>query len=95
MVSIPFMSELNNTEDIVVYLIPEDSQLAQLVGWKLTDSGMEDEAPLICCQFELDSGRLLELDQIPVLEVNVTTKDGLRKHSHATTLEIGNSFKLI
>ena len=89
------MSELNNTEDIVVSFTPEESRLAQLVDWKLTDSGMEGEATLIYCQFELDSGRLLELDQLPVLEVNITTKDGLRKHSHATSLEIGNLFKLI
>ena len=100
MASVPFLSELNHKEDLTVSFNPEDSvsgtdlPLARLIDWNVTDSDGYFLNPMLCCQFEMDSEKVLKLDQLPILEVNVTTKDGTRKHLHATALELGKSFEI-
>ena len=95
MASVPFLFDLKNKDDIVVSFTPEDNlisgskPLARLVDWNLTDADSESSISMICCRFELNSDRLFELDQLPILDVNVSIKDGIQKHLHSTILEIG------
>ena len=95
---VPFLSEIRSSEDITVSFVESEqsvneensSSLAALVNWKVTGESEDDSSkPQVFCQFELDSEKVFEMKELPVLEVNVSTKDGTRKHSHATILEMG------
>ena len=93
---VPFLSELSSREDLLVTFTPEEQDdpdslpLAKLVNWTVQEQSDKGSNPVICCNFELDSERVMEMDQLPVLELNVSTKDGLKKHSHSTVLQMGN-----
>ena len=93
---VPFLSELSSREDLLVTFTPEEQDdpnslpFAKLVNWTVQKQSDKGSNPVICCNFELDSERVMEMDQLPVLELNVSTKDGLKKHSHSTVLQMGN-----
>ena len=95
--SVPFLFDLENKDDIIVSFTPEKSvddmelPLAQLIDWNVSDSVDGSSKAFIFCRFELDSEKVLQMENLPVLEVNIMSKDGIRKHSHATALELGKS----
>ena len=91
---VPFLAN-QEEQNIVVSFTPvesankEVSPVARLVDWCVTEPATESSDAVICCKIELESEPLFELGQLPVLEVKVSTKDGLQKHLHSTVLKLG------
>ena len=73
---------------------PEDSSLVQLADWTVSQVDKESETCVLSCSLSVDSDKLYEMKELPVLQVEIKTKDGVHSHKHTVKFEYGmlNSF---
>ena len=93
-IQLPFVvqKEQSNPPSVTlqVHHQPEDTSLVELVDWIVSDVDKESETCVLSCSLSVDSDKLYKMKQLPLIQIEVTTQDGLRSHKHDINLQLGN-----
>ena len=76
---VPFIVDKETFDTNVEVKGCDESQLS-LQEWNCTEVNEDSEISLVKCVFNVDSQSVLELDNLPVVEVTLSDKEGFRKH---------------
>ena len=91
---VPFIVD-KKSSDVSVNVKPisevskDSEKLLELIDWTVSNVDSESNRCLVTCTFKADSDKLFLIDDLPVLEVTVSSKDGIATHENKTHLEIG------
>ena len=90
-VKLPFVANNENTPvvSVEVPLKSGDTSLVELADWTVSHIDNESETCVLSCSLSVDSGKLYKMKEVPVVQVEIKTKDGLHSHKHAVRLDSG------
>ena len=91
--AVPFAAD-NNTFGVVANVTGCDESLLSLGDWNCSEIDEESETSLITCSFIVDTDRVLKLEDLPVVDVTVSDRDGFKKHTLAVKFEAGKTDKI-
>ena len=64
-------------------------QLVSLVQWTVSHVDKESETCVLSCSLSVDSDKLYKMKELPLIQIEVKTEDGLKSHKHDVTLKLG------
>ena len=79
---------------VIVDGVQDDNDMptAKVLDWDVLSFDETSNTSLISCTFETDFDKLYRMQQVPLLEVVVSHKDGFSTHHHAIHPQLGLSF---
>ena len=89
----PFAAD-KETFDLTVNVSGCDESFLSLTDWNCSEVDEESDTSLITCSFHVNSGQILDLEQLPSVNVILSDRDGVRKHSLLANFEIRKSINL-
>ena len=92
--TLPFIVEHDTEENtpnvsVDIHDHAEDTPLVEVVDWTVSNIDKESETCVLSCSLSIDTDKLYRMKELPVVEIEVKTKDGLNTHKHALKLEHG------
>ena len=86
--AVPFAAD-KETFDVVANVTGCDESLLSLADWNCSEVDEESETSLITCSFNVNTDCLLQLEELPIVAIALSDKDGFKKHSLVATFETG------
>ena len=91
-VKLPFIVDNEENSPVVSVEIPykpEVTSLVELTDWTVSNVDKESESCVLSCSLSVDSDKLYEMKELPLIQVEVKTKDRFYSHKHNVKLELG------
>ena len=89
---LPFVVDEDEKSPRVAIELPDkpgDTPLVELVEWTVSQVDKELETCVLSCSLSVDSDKLYKMKELPLIQIEVKTKDGLKSHKHDVMLERG------
>ena len=96
-IRLPFVADKENNPPSVSVNVqerPEDSSLIELDDWTVSSIDMESDTCVLSCSLSVDTDKLYKMKELPVVEIEVKTKDRFKSHKHAVKLHLGTVYNL-
>ena len=86
--AVPFTAD-KETFDVVANVTGCHESLLSLADWNCSEVDEESETSLITCSFNVNTDCLLQLEELPIVALALSDKDGFKKHSLVVKFETG------
>ena len=77
--AVPFVADKQNFKTDVEIIGCDDSLLS-LSDWNYSEVDEDSDTSLITCVFEVDSPKVMDLKDLPIVNLTLADKEGLKKH---------------
>ena len=91
-IELPFDVDKDEKTPVVSVEVPlksGDTSLVELVDWTVSQVDKESETCVISCSLSVNTDKLYKMKELPVVQVEVKTQDGLKSHKHHVQIELG------